>query len=203
MAETTTVGSAASSVPNPMPDEPARYRVWPAVTRPTSAWVIHRHDLRVERLTGLHQALASGALEAAAALVDAAPAGLGLFDESAQARCAVRLARDRLLLVSPEPLAAAPGWHSAGFALTWVDDGLQIYALDGVAVPALLRSGTAIDPAATSPCASLLLGGFAAIAYRCQGRLRLHVERALAPAFEAWVVQAAADLPPDAAAAPA
>ena len=171
-----------------------RYRVWPPVEENAPTRVIDREELRVERLNGLHQSLVSGALPAAVAMAGAELPGLGLFADSPLPNCAVRVARDRMLLVGPQPLEAEPGWHSAGFALSPIDDGLQAYALHGAAVPGLLRAGTAIDPSASSPCASLLFGGFAAIAYRCQGQLRVHVERSLAHAFEAWLRQAASDL---------
>jgi hypothetical protein len=191
-----------SCPPTPQPGSVAtpfvRYRNWPPIGDSAPAWVIDRDDLRVEQLDGLHQSLVSGALPAAAALVGAELPGLGLFADSALPNCAVRVARDRMLLVGPQPLNAEPGWHEPGFALSSVDNGLQAYALSGASVTALLRAGTAIDPCASSPCASLLFGGFTAIAYRCQGLLRLHVERSLAHAFEAWLRQAASDLVHDA-----
>lgn len=171
------------------------YRSWPPIEAHGGHAVIDRHGLHIERLEGLPQVLASGALRPAAALVGAAPPGLGLFEDGGQPGVAVRVARDRLLLVGPAAAGLAHGWHAEGFALTPIDDGLAVYELSGVAVPKLLRAGTAIDPGATSPCAALLFGGFAAIAYRCQGRWRLHIERGLAAAFESWLRQASEELP--------
>ena len=186
-----------TSLPRPMDDPPAspvRYRVWPPALWPADAVVVDRAHLRIARLDGLHQGLASGALAAAASVVGARPPGLGLFQASADPRCAVRIARDRLLLVSPDPLALEAGWQAAGFAYTPLDDGLAVFEMNGAAVPDLLRTGTAIDPDASSPCAALQFGGFAAIVYRCQGRWRFHIERGLATAFQTWLRQASEEL---------
>lgn len=185
------VGGPAAAPAQPF----TRYREWPPAKACGAAPLIDRADLRVQRLDGLHQALSSGAIAAAAARFGATAPGLGLFADSPQPHCAVRIARDRLLLVGPEPLAAEPGWQPEGFALTPIDDGLAAYALTGAAVPALLRLGTAIDPNATSPCAAMLFAGFAVVAYRCQGVLRIHLEASLTTAFEAWLRQATTDLP--------
>lgn len=184
--------AAAKRTARPCPSTP--YRVWPPAGPPGPGAVIDSEALGVHRVAGLHQALASGNLDAAARQIGATGPGLGLFCDSVSELCAVRVARDRLLLVAAAPFAVAPGWHAEGFAFTPIDDGLAVYALTGSAQNVLLRRGTALSPDAVSPCAALFLGGFPAVAYRCQGVLRIHVEASLATGFEAWLRQAGSEL---------
>ena len=102
---------------------------------------------------------------------------------------AVAVTRDRLLVVSESPIAAAEGWDaSTATALTPMDDAWLILDLEGPGLANLVAKATSLDFADASPSASLLFAGLACIAYRYErpSRLRLHVERPLAAAFAEW-----------------
>ena len=108
--------------------------------------------------TGLGQTLISGDLDAALqALAPGAPL-LGLHAQAPEGGHALRIARDRALLVTPAPLGAADGWRD-GFCATAVDDAWIPLDVEGPEAPLVLMQGTAADLAAVSPSAALLFAG--------------------------------------------
>ncbi len=106
-----------------------------------------------------HAALISGDLAAAlAALAPGAPL-LGFGEDAGGGDHAIRMARDRALLVTAAPLAAAPGWHASGYALSPADDTMVALTLNGPAARAVLSQVMALDPDANSPSAALHIAG--------------------------------------------
>ena len=103
--------------------------------------------------------LISGDLGAAiAALAPGAPL-LGLYAPAPAGAHALRIARDRALLVTPAPLGAADGWRD-GWCATAVDDGWAAIDVEGPDAPSALAQGTSADLAAGSPSAAVLFAGF-------------------------------------------
>jgi hypothetical protein len=119
------------------------------------------------------QTVLSGALDAAvAALAPDAPM-LGLLDTMpGSGAYALRIARDRALLCTPEPPGAAPGWH-ADFALSAADDlyvPMQIERDAGGLLLAACMSATGGSPSAMTifaekPCLVARAGGGAVRAW--------------------------------------
>ncbi len=148
---------------------------------------IDREGWTVRPVPALSQALVSG--DVAAALAAHAPrAGeVGLWDLATSDPVAVRIARDRCLLVSSEPLDLPFGWHD-GWAASPAGSAWFVVELAGAALGAVLREGTAADLAGGSRSASLLFAGVPALLYRtAEERARLHVETGHGPYLWRWL----------------
>lgn len=157
---------------------------------PAPDWTTARIDgdaYSVRRVLGLGQALVSGDLDAALAeLMPAAPE-ISLWSVAAAEPFAVRIGRDRTLLVSPGPLAAAPGWRN-GYVATPCDDAYAILEISGVALREIVAEGTSVDIEAGSRSAAVLFAGVTVFLYRIGPETaRLHVEAPLAAYLWAWL----------------
>lgn len=102
--------------------------------------LIEGAGIRVRCLAADGAAVVSSGLDAAiAALAPGAPM-IGLLDTlPGSGPYALRIARDRALLCTPEPLGAAPGWHG-DFALSAADDLYVPMQIEGDTDGTLLAS---------------------------------------------------------------
>ncbi|MBV8107250.1 MAG: hypothetical protein JO223_22035 [Hyphomicrobiales bacterium] len=156
---------------------------WPPA-RGVEGTRIDRPRLMARALSGRGSALISGDLEAAiVALAPGAPI-LGLYALAPEGAYALRIARDRALLVTPAPLGAADGWRE-GWCATSVDEGWAAVDVAGPHGPFALAQGTSADLAGGSPSAALLFAGLRCLLARTQTGFRLHVE---APWLEALLI---------------
>ncbi|WP_256749166.1 hypothetical protein [Mesorhizobium sp. Mes31] len=146
--------------------------------------------LVVRANSDLNQLLVSGDLDAWARVSGVDGTGAGAFGATQGDRYAARLARDRLLAISDGPLAIATGWHAAGFAVTAISAGLQVFEAEGSALNAFIARGTTLDPSQASASAALSFAGISAVVYRHQASLRIHVDRGLAAYLWTWMEQA-------------
>ncbi len=153
---------------------------WAPARRADGA-LIARPGFVAKARTGLGQTLISGDLEAALkALVRGAPL-LGLYGNAPRGKHALRIARDKALLVTPSPIAVAEGWRE-GWCATAVDDAWVVVDVEGPGAGLVLMQGTSADLAAGSPSAALLFAGRRCLLLKTEKGFRLHVE---APGFEA------------------
>lgn len=158
--------------------------------RPQPDWGtarIERDGYMVRRILGLGQALASGEIDAAIAefTPDAPEAGLWSVVEAGP--FAVRIGRDRALLVSPAPLGVAPGWRN-GYVVTPCDDAYATLEISGAALREIVAEGTSVDIEAGSRSAAVLFAGVTVFLYRTGPETaRLHVEAPLAAYLWAWL----------------
>lgn len=121
-------------------------------------------------------ALVSGDLQAALAeLVPGAPL-LGLGAEEPDPPAALRLARDRALIVSDMPLDRQSGWNGR-YALTPADDLHVLLRLAGPRAGEICSSGIAAPLDGSSPCATVLFAGRPVVATRHKGAIRIRVDR--------------------------
>ncbi|MFC3327192.1 hypothetical protein [Mesorhizobium cantuariense] len=153
--------------------------------------VITTPGLAIQAVLTLNQLMVSGDLDAWARGSGVDGTGVGAFGAAQGDRYAVRMARDRLLVVSNSPLAIPTGWHAEGFAVTAISAGLQVFEVEGRALDTFIARGTTLDPSQASASAALSFAGISAIAYRHEDRLRIHVDRGLAAYFWTWMEQAA------------
>lgn len=152
-----------------------------APARRTNSALATRPGFAVKARTGLGQTLISGDLEAALeALARGAPL-LGLYRLAPDSAHALRIARDKALLVTPAPIAVVEGWRE-GWSATAVDDGWVVVDVEGPGAGLVLMQGTSADLAAGSPSAAVLFAGLRCLLARTETGFRLHVE---APWFEA------------------
>jgi sarcosine oxidase gamma subunit len=158
------------------------------------AAVITAPGLSVRAISGLNQLLVSGDLDAWARISGLDGAGVGAFGTAKGDRYTVRLARDRLLVVSNSPVAIAAGWHEEGFAVTAISAGLQVFEAEGSALDALIARGTTLDPGQVSASAALSFADVSSIVYRHESRLRIHADRGLATYLWTWMETAAAHI---------
>ncbi|MFZ5675109.1 MAG: hypothetical protein ACOZAM_19295 [Pseudomonadota bacterium] len=148
--------------------------------------------LVVRSLTGFSQYLVSGDLAAWYRQTGMDDIAAGALSVAQGERYALRVARDRILAVSEAPFGIAPGWHSGGFAVSTFDAGLHMFEIEGPDMPSLFARATTLDPAGTTASAALLFAGANALCYRHghADRLRVHIDRALAPYLWKWLEQA-------------
>lgn len=153
---------------------------------------IEAPGLAIRSLSGFSQRLVSGDLTAWYELSGMDGATVGAFAIAQGDRYALRVARDRILAVSATSFGIAPGWHPRGFAVTAFDAGLHIFEIEGSAMPSLFARATALDPEGATASAALLFAGAGALCCRHgqDDRLRVHIDRALAPYLWKWLEQA-------------
>ena len=162
-----------------------REMAW-APARRAEGTLIQRPRLTARALTGHGATLLSGDLEAAiAALAPAAPL-LGLYAMAPESAHALRIGRDRALLVTRAPLAAADGWRDRWCA-TCVDDGWTAIDVEGFDAPSALAQGTSANLAANSPSAAVLFAGLRCLLVRTEAGFRLHVEAPWLEALLTWL----------------
>ena len=164
---------------------------WPAAPDFATA-ALNKDGVTVRMLGGLEQLLVSGDLAAWSKASGLAGEGVGAGAIASGDKYLVRIARDRLLAVGEQPFPIASGWHAAGFAVTVMDAGLHVFEIEGPDLDRLIARGTALDPEAASPSASILFAGVGVLLYRFGNpdRARLHVDRGLAPYLWEWLEQA-------------
>jgi len=167
---------------------------WPAAPDWASAR-IEGANFTVRSVTGLHQLLVSGDLDAWNRVSGLTGQGVGALALAKGAAWEVRLARDRLLAVSSKPFSVEPGWHGEGFAVTRMDAALHVFEVEGKGVDNVIARATTLDPKSASPSAAMLFGGVNAVVYRhgAANRLRVHVDRGLAAYLWEWLGQAVGD----------
>jgi hypothetical protein len=161
---------------------------WPPARR-TDGMLIHRPRLQARALSGRGSALISGDIEAAmGALAPGAPI-LGLYTLAPEGAHALRIARDRALLVTPAPLGASDGWRE-GWCASSVDDGWAAVDVDGPDASLALAQGTSADLTANSPSAAVLFAGLRCLLVRTETAFRLHVETPWLEALLTWMDRA-------------
>jgi hypothetical protein len=149
--------------------------------------VLRRDGLAARAVSGLGQVLVSGDLRAAAALAPEAPI-VGLWDIAETPTFFLRMARDRALLVSPQPLAVRPGWRAEGFAASPADDAFTVLEIAGDDLASVVAEATGADLSVGSPSAAIRFCGVDALLCRSgPDTARLHVERAFAPYVWRWL----------------
>lgn len=148
---------------------------------------IRRDRLAVQAVSGLGQVLVSGDLALAArALAPEAPM-IGFWGIAETLPFFLRMARDRALLVSPQPLAIAPGWRE-GFGASPADDAFTVLEIAGDDLAIVVAEATGADLASGSPSAAIRFCGVDALLHRtAPDTARLHVERAFAPYVWRWL----------------
>ena len=120
-----------------------RETAW-APARHAEGLLIDGRGLTARALTGRGHVLISGNLKAAvAALATGAPI-LGLYAAAPDGAHALRIARDRALLVTPAPLGMGEALRD-GWGLTSVDDGWVAVDVEGEDAASALAQGTSAD----------------------------------------------------------
>ncbi|CAN7506674.1 hypothetical protein [Rhizobium sp. LjRoot254] len=159
---------------------------WPDVPDWRSA-NIDRNGLVARTIDVGPQHLISGNLAGFATAASLADTGIGAFGAASGERYALRIARDRMLVVNAPASSTPPGWHADGYAVTDVSAMYHVFEFDGSGLEDLIAEAMFVDPRAKSPSAATMFAGQQAIVYHHEGRLRVHVERGFAPYIWQWL----------------
>lgn len=117
----------------------------------------------------------SGDLDAALSALVEGPPVLGCGAPAPEGTHAIRIARDRALLVTDAPLDVAPGWHGS-YAISLADDLYTLISLEGPRVEEIAAACTATPLDGSSPSATTLFGGLGAHVTRGGNRLMIRVQ---------------------------
>lgn len=171
-------------MPDSMPDVSARWR-------PEPDWASARLEgptLDIRAVPGLPQRLVSGDIAGFLARHGLGK-DVGALGLASGGRYALRVARDRLLVVGIPPSECADGWHAEGYGVSTVGSALRVLDARGPGVRDLLARATTIDPDNPGPSAALLFCGLTCTVYFHGDRqtLRLHVDRGLAAYLWEWL----------------
>ena len=136
----------------------------------------------------LSRLLVSG--DIATAMADLAPAGkdVGLWQICGDAAYALRIGRDRALIVSSTQSDVQTGWNPRGYAVSPADDGWMALDIAGPAMRELVAEMTVADLEAGSPSAACQACGVVVLLHRTAADVaRIHVETGHAPYLWRWI----------------
>lgn len=150
-------------------------------------------DITVMTVQGLSMALVSGETGKGLERLGIAGPPLGVTGIADEAPYALGVARDRCLAVSDQPITLEEGWHSEGFAVTAMTDGLTALEFSGAGLPRLLAQAATLDWTAPTRSAAIVFAGGGAFGSFVAGghRLRLFVETPLLPVLQRWLAAVA------------
>ncbi|MFD1326704.1 sarcosine oxidase subunit gamma family protein [Mycoplana ramosa] len=143
--------------------------------------------IEVRAVTGVPQRLVSGEIDRFLVRYgldrDVGALGLAIGD-----RYAVRVARDRLLVVGLSASDLRDGWYDEGYAISNVSSALRLFEARGEGVRDLLARATTVDHDNPGPCAAMPFAGVMGTLYRHGDArcLRIHVDRGLAAYLWEW-----------------
>lgn len=149
--------------------------------------LIETGDLRIACHPLGGACLMSGDLAAAIASLSPGAPILGLGGQCDGGNFAVRIARDRALLVNEAPFDARPGWYAAGYAVSAAADQWQSFTLNGAGAAQVIAEGTAVDLDGASPSAALLFAGQSCLLLRRAGGFVIFAETPRAWALAEWL----------------
>lgn len=155
-----------------------------------------RHRLDVPRISvlsvaGLTQYMVSGNLKTATMRAGVDIESVGALGLASGERYSVRLARDRLLIVSREDDLLEDGWHKEGYAVSWMSAAMEIVELSGPLSLELVKRATTLAHVGSSPCAVTTFAGVTACIYRFGDtqKFRVHFDCGLASYIWNWLAR--------------
>jgi sarcosine oxidase gamma subunit len=159
---------------------------WPRVPDWTRA-ELDQNGITVRTVEVGPQHLVSGNLAGFTARAGLPDQDAGAFATVSGERYALRIARDRMLVVNGPAVAMDAGWHEDGYAVTDVSAMYHVFEIEGDGIAALLGEAMFIDPDLQSPSAATMFAGQGAIVYYRDRRLLVHIDRGFAPFLWQWL----------------
>ncbi|RJE82078.1 hypothetical protein [Paracoccus onubensis] len=141
---------------------------------PEACDLIEAQGVTVRCLAPGGATLISGDLDAAVAVLAPGAPMIGLLEQIPDGPFALRIARDRALLCTQEPLDVSPGWHEI-FALSPADDLYVPFEIAGEEAEALRNS--CMSAQAGSLSAMTLFGGKECLVTRARTAIRVWIPR--------------------------
>jgi sarcosine oxidase gamma subunit len=145
-------------------------------------------ETEILKATVAAQFLISGALGKAATSAGVDQTGVGAFGQTSGAHYSVRIARDRLLVVSNAEIDLVPGWHQDGYAVTDMTGALTVFEISGRNAVDIVKRATDVPLEPPSPSAAVIFAGVSVLLYRHVSKttIRIHVDCGLAPYLWQW-----------------
>ena len=130
--------------------------------------------------------IATGNVGAAMRAAELVSAPAGWPDIVVGTSYAVRLSRDRVMLVNA--LSLTEGWDHRGFGISRSESADTVVDVRGKKLSSFLSRGAEISPENQSVSATRLFAGFGVVLYRflMDDQIRIHISRPQAPAFLTW-----------------
>lgn len=161
-------------------------REWPAVPEWRAA-TIRSGATAIKVSCDLFQTAVSGKVDSALGRLDLG-GRVGFWEVAAGDTYAVSIARDKVLVISPRPIALAEGWSGEGWAAIRADDATIVFELDGPGLGELMSEMGLVVDGARSPSAAVMVAGVQVLVYRVgEGTARLHVPASFAPFLWEWI----------------
>lgn len=160
---------------------------WPEPPDWTTARV-SIEGLTITSITGMSQFYVSGNLDGFRAIHGLATPH-GLLGLATGRRFAVRMARDRMLVVGIGDDELVTGWHNAGYGVTRMSSALHVFEIAGPLARDLIARGCVFDDRDPGPCSTIQFAGVTVSLYSHGDAdiLRLHVDRGLASYLWSWI----------------
>lgn len=152
--------------------------------------VIDEAGVKVTALTQLHELMVSGDIEAGLASLCAGVHAQGPEGRVQGEPYALRLARDRVLLVAATSQPGLrTGWHGAGFAVSDLTGGHVVFEITGPVASDLLAQGVYHPLEGRTGSVLSRIAGLTVAVYAREdaGTWRVHVERAMAAYLWQWL----------------
>ena len=131
--------------------------------------------IQLRRISGQRKTFISGAFDRALNMLPYDVPITGTDCETPCDRIAVRMARDRVLVVTPEPVPLPEGWHEKGFSVSIADDAWTSVEVLGRHHRLLSVCMTSI-PGYGSRSAAVSINGHLSLLVRSDGRSLIFVE---------------------------
>lgn len=135
----------------------------------------------------IYQYIVSGDLSQAAKNAGVDAEGLRALADTYADTYSVRLARDRMLVVSHSELFDRSGWYEEGYAITPVHGGMSVIDADAALADAIIQRATTLELTGTGRSAMVEFAGIRGIVYFHGDRLRVHVDQSHARYVWTWL----------------
>ena len=147
-----------------------------------------RKSWRARPVIGLTLTLIGGKLDRALAALAPSAESVGLSQVAAAMPYALRIGRDKALLVALGERLEQAGWREEGWTASDATDAQVVFEIEGDAVQEILSEAVASDLNLGSPSAAVLFAGVPVLLSRSPGSaVRLHVETSLGAYVWRWL----------------
>jgi len=175
--------------------EPSRHPA--AMPDPMAKWTpvpdwriaqIERPDWSARPVPGLSLAFVGGRIDLAIAALAPDAEDLGLWQIAEAEAQAIRIGRDKALIVTRRALAIQPGWNPEGWSATPAESAFGVIDIAGSALGDIVSEATAADIDTGSRSAAVLFAGTPCLLTRiAHDTARVIVEAGYTPYLWRWL----------------
>lgn len=141
----------------------------------------------VRRLAGLAQHMVSGDIAAAAVSAGVNHTGVGALGVAAGHTYSVRVARDRLLVVTNGDVTLRPGWNDSGYAVSDMS-AIDVFEIEGALAEEIVNRATTLPLSGAGPSAAIIFAHVEVYLYRHMEHdtIRVHVDPSMTSYVWDW-----------------